>query len=72
MTITELESRALSLSPEEKLRLVDRLLTSLCPDPSIAEAWEIEIDRRLVEFDNGRTASKPIEEAITKARTLLE
>lgn len=72
MTIKELESQAMNLSPEEKLMLVDRLLTSLCPDPSIAESWEHEIDRRLVEFDQGRMASKPVEVAIAKARALTE
>lgn len=72
MTIKELESQAMSLSPEEELRLVDRLLTSLCPDPSIAESRDIEIDRRLFEFDQGRMASKPVEDAIAKARALME
>lgn len=70
--VTELARRGKALSPEERSRLVDILLESL-HEPAIAEvdvAWEVEIERRLAEYDRGEVESIDAEEVFAKARSI--
>jgi putative addiction module component (TIGR02574 family) len=70
--VTELAERGKSLSPEDRARLVDLLLVSL-QEPATAEAeaaWEMEIDRRLDEYERGEVNSIPAEEVFAKARRI--
>ena len=53
--VIELAQRGKALLPEERSRLIDILLESL-HEPAIAEveeAWEVEIERRLAQYDRG-------------------
>ena len=57
--VTEIAQRGKALLPQDRSRLVDILLESL-HEPSIAEveeAWELEIERRLAEYDRGEANS---------------
>lgn len=68
--VTELAQRGKALSPEERSRLVDILLESL-HEPAIAEveaAWDVEIERRLAEYDRGEVKSIDAEDVFSKAR----
>jgi len=67
--VTELAERGKSLSPENRVRLVDLLLASLQePDAADAEAaWQAEIDRRLDEYERGDVTSIPAEDVFAKA-----
>jgi len=70
--VTELAERGKALSPHERSRLVDLLLESL-HEPAIAQveaAWEVEIERRLAEYDRGEVKSIDAEDVFAKARTL--
>lgn len=70
--VTELAERGKALSPHEGSRLVDLLLESL-HEPAIAQveaAGEVEIERRLAEYDRGQVKSIDAEEVFAKARTL--
>jgi putative addiction module component (TIGR02574 family) len=70
--VTELAERGKSLSPDDRARLVDLLLVSL-QEPATAEAeaaWEMEIDRRLDEYERGEVNSIPAEEVFAKARRI--
>lgn len=70
--VIELAQRGKELSPEERSRLVDILLESL-HEPPIAEveaAWEVEIERRLAEYDRGEAESIDAEEVFAKARSI--
>jgi putative addiction module component (TIGR02574 family) len=70
--VIELAQRGKALSPEERSRLVDILLESL-HEPAIAEidaAWEVEIERRLAEYDRGEAKSIDAEEVFSKARSI--
>ena len=61
---------AASLSPKDRSRLVDVLLESL-HEPAIAEveaAWQLEIERRLAEYDLGETNSIDAKDVFAKAR----
>jgi len=71
-SIAELESQALQLPPEERVRLADRLLTSLSDDASVDEAWAAEIARRLAELDSGAVELVPYAEAMARARAAIK
>lgn len=72
VSITNLEVQALALAPEERVRLADRLLTSLADDSAVDEAWSVEIGRRLAALESGDVTPVPYAEAIARARTAIE
>ena len=65
--LTALESEAMKLPLEERLRLADRLLASVYSDREIDEAWAVEIERRLAAIDAGSPLIAA-ESAIERAR----
>lgn len=67
-----LEAEVLKLAPEERARLADRLLASLCDDTEVEEAWAAEVDRRIAEIEAGRAQLIPAAEAIASARDALK
>lgn len=55
---TEIERGLLSLAREDRASVIERGLLSLediddAPQAAIAEAWSVEIGRRIAEYDNG-------------------
>jgi putative addiction module component (TIGR02574 family) len=60
---------ALKLSESERAQVVQRLLHSLGPDAEsvVDQAWAVELDRRLTEFQQGAAHAVPWSEL--KART---
>lgn len=66
------EAQALSLAPEERALLADRLITSLCDDQDIEEAWAVEVERRIKDIESGRTQLIPAPEAIARARAAIK
>ena len=48
--IEVLEAEAMQLSPVERARLIERLISSLDTDPAVEEAWAAEVERRNVEI----------------------
>ena len=70
--VTELAKRGNALSPEERSRLIDLLLESLHEPPitEVEAAWEVEIERRLAEYDRGEVKSIDAEEVFGKARSI--
>ena len=72
--VSELVKRGRALPPEDRERLVDQLLESL-NEPAAAElnaAWESEIGRRLVEYDQGSVQAIDAEEVFAKARRIAQ
>lgn len=67
-TVTELESKALRLTPEDRVLLADRLLASISTDRSIDQAWAIESQRRLAELEAGTVVAVPLGMAVERAR----
>ena len=70
--VIELAERGKSLSPQERSRLIDLLLESL-HEPPVAEvesAWEIEIERRIADYDRGEVIGVDAEQVFAKARRL--
>ncbi len=70
--VIELAERGKALTPDERSRLVDILLESL-HEPAIAEvdeAWDVEIERRLADYDRGNVKAVDAEEVFAKARSI--
>lgn len=68
-----LQETVLSLPPDERAALAERLLLSL-DEPSeeeLAQIWLSEADKRARELDHGEVRSIPAEEVRRKARALL-
>jgi putative addiction module component (TIGR02574 family) len=71
--IDELSRKAQSLSPEDRVRLAEELLSSVQDsDEEIEAAWEEEIKRRLEEVENGTAKLIPAEEVFAEIRRLLK
>jgi len=69
----ELESKALKLSPRERARLAQRLISSLERevDADAEKLWRQEAERRLGEIKSGKFAGIPAEKVIRTARSAL-
>ena len=67
-----IEAQALSLAPEERAQLADRLITSLFHDQDIEEAWAVEVERRIEDIESGRAKLIPASEAIARARAAIK
>lgn len=67
-----IEAQALSLTPEERAQLADRLITSLFEDQDIEEAWAVEVERRINDIERGRAKLIPASEAIARARAAIK
>jgi len=69
----DLESKALKLSPRERARLAQRLISSLDPeaDADAEKVWRDEAERRLDELKSGKVTGIPAEKVIRKARSSL-
>lgn len=70
--VHDLAQLGLALSNEERSRLVDLLLQSLHQSPiaEVEEAWELEIERRLAEYDSGAVQSVAAEDVFAKAGSI--
>jgi putative addiction module component (TIGR02574 family) len=67
-----LEAQALELTPEERVLLVDRLLTSLFEDHDIEAEWVAEVERRIEDIEQGRSRLVSLEESLKKARAAIK
>jgi putative addiction module component (TIGR02574 family) len=70
-SFTELEAQALQLSPQDRAQLADRLLSSLASDPAVEDAWAVEVDRRINEFEADEVRDIPVEESLARARAAI-
>jgi putative addiction module component (TIGR02574 family) len=67
-SLEAVEAEALRLSPNERAKLVERLIASLDADPAVEEAWATEVERRLAEIDAGTASILPGPETIAKLK----
>jgi putative addiction module component (TIGR02574 family) len=69
----DLESKALKLSPRERARLAQRLISSLDQesDADAEKLWRDEAERWSDELKSGRVAGISAEKVIRKARSSL-
>jgi len=67
--VLELAEQGKSLSPEERVRLLDLLLESLEPEvmPDADAAWEAEIKRRVEAYERGEGQLYDLDEVMAEA-----
>lgn len=74
--LKEIENQALQLSPQERGKLIHRLIVSLegpaedTPE-AIAQAWDKEIARRVAEIDAGTAVLIPHEQVVAEIDEML-
>ncbi len=73
MDFQTIHEEALSLSPEERAKLAEKLLLSLdsLSEGEVEESWLVEAERRARQIDRGEVQPIPAEEVLRKARALL-
>ena len=62
------EAEAMQLSPGERARLIERLISSLDIDPAVEEAWAAEVERRNEEIESGAVSLLPGSETLAKLK----
>ena len=70
--IAELAEQGMALQPEDRARLAEILLESLCVPPNtlLEPTWDKEITRRLAAYDRGETVAIDAEAVFAKARRI--
>ncbi|WP_100635246.1 addiction module protein [Marinomonas sp. ef1] len=71
--LESITSAAMNLPEKERAKLAHDLVASLDgpADISVAEAWDIEICRRINDIESGKTELLDINEAISRARARI-
>ncbi|WP_025674920.1 addiction module protein [Salinivibrio socompensis] len=71
--LESITSAAMTLSEKERAKLAHDLVASLDgpADISVAEAWDVEICRRINEIESGKTELLDVDEAISRARARI-
>jgi len=76
-TLSEIEVQALALPERERnaliVRLVDSLDSAMNDSPAvIAQAWDDEIERRVIEFEAGKGQDIPFEQVQAELDAMLK
>ncbi len=72
LTYQDVANEAMKLSPEERVNLAEKLWVSVDTPEAIASAWDVEIERRLVQIDSGDVETYPADEIIAELRAKLQ
>ena len=70
-TLEALEVEVLRLTPEDRSRLLDRLIESLDDEKVLDEAWDREAARRDAEIDDGTSVPVDGKEAAARLRAQI-
>ena len=71
--VEELSRKALSLSPEERVQLAEKLLATVQEvDTEVEATWDEEIKRRIAEIENGTAKLIPAEDVFAEVRRLIK
>ena len=70
--VVELAQIGRALEPKDRERLVDLLIDSLedAPDPTVEEAWRLEIRRRVAAYERGEATLFDADEVMAEAKLL--
>jgi putative addiction module component (TIGR02574 family) len=64
-TADDIIAAALSLPPETRVKVAEKLLESVYPvEPDVDAAWAIEAERRIDEFEAGKVQTIPAEQVL--------
>ena len=67
----ELEAQILSLAPQDRAHLLERLIRSFEPDTDVERMWIAEALRRESDAKAGRSAMIPGQESLARARARI-
>lgn len=67
-TLEVLQAQVLSLSKEDRSRLLERLVASLDVDAGAEEEWEAVAAERDAELESGAVVGIPLEDAMARLR----
>ena len=68
--IDKIFSETLVLKPEDKLTLIDKILTSIYPkNDGVEKIWEKESDARIAAFDKEHLTSKDEKDVFSKYKS---
>jgi putative addiction module component (TIGR02574 family) len=70
--LESLAAQALTLTPEDRVQLADRLIASVFPDKDVEDAWAAEVERRVQQIESGRAPLTSADEAIARARSAIK
>lgn len=67
-SVEDLAHGAIQLPPDQRFILAQRILESVEPDQSeeIDEAWQVEIRKRINQYDGGETKGIPAEQVFSE------
>ncbi len=69
--LKQIEDQARELNIEDRAKLAESMLESLCsPLSEIEKAWAVEIEKRVAAFDQGEISSYDAEEVFAAARRI--
>ena len=71
LSIEQIKSEALKLTPDERADLADWLWVSATPRAEVEAAWDVEISRRIAEIDAGTATLIPSEEVMARMEEKL-
>jgi putative addiction module component (TIGR02574 family) len=71
-TLESITRQAMTLAPEERTELIERLVDSVLPAPPLHPAWQEELARRVAELDAGQVQAVPAHEVMARVRALIE
>jgi putative addiction module component (TIGR02574 family) len=62
---------AMTLSPIDRAELIGRLFSSFdeSADPSVDEAWKVEVESRIEAYDAGKIKASPAQEVFNRIAT---
>jgi hypothetical protein len=70
-TLEDIEAQALSLQPEDRAKLLERLIASFEPKSPAQAAWLQLAQRRREDVQAGKAAMAPGDEALARVRARL-
>jgi putative addiction module component (TIGR02574 family) len=72
VSIEQMVQETCQMPGEVVAELIDRLLAARRGgmEPSVAESWKAETDRRIAEIESGSVKGVPLEESLARARKI--
>ncbi|MFN8634862.1 MAG: addiction module protein [Chloroflexota bacterium] len=67
-SVESVEADALQLTAAERADLVERLITTLEPDPEVEAYWMAEVERRDAEIERGDVSELPGPETLAELK----
>jgi putative addiction module component (TIGR02574 family) len=71
LTLEQIQSEAMKLTPQERADLADRLWISVASHEEVSAAWDAEIERRIRQIESGEVETFPHEVVMAELKAKL-